>query len=85
MSGEPTYERLSIACTRACSTGVQYEPMSSIGGGSCPRRPRKMFVKDCCTEVKSRRAVSSSSATITFAPTIAYGSCSCSDGWKLER
>ena len=30
-------------------------------------------MNDCCSDVKSRRAVSSSSATITFTPTIAYG------------
>ena len=42
-------------------------------------------MNDCCGEVKSRRAVSSSSATITFAPTIAYGVCNCSDGWNRAR
>ena len=71
VSGEPTNERRSIAEARSCSGGSQYESMSSIGGGSRPRVPRRMFVKDCCAEVKRRRAVASSSATITFAPTIA--------------
>ena len=74
----------SIAEARSFSGGVQYDSMSSIGGGSWPRRPRRMFVNDCCGEVKSRRASSSSSATITFAPTIAYGCCSCSDGWNAD-
>ncbi len=71
VSGEPTNERLSIADARSFSGSVQYASMSSIGGGSRPRVPRRMFVNDCCGEVKSLRAVSSSSATNTFAPTIA--------------
>ena len=59
--------------------------MSSIGGGSRPRVPRWMFVNCCWAEVNSRRALSSSAATIAFTPTIAYGSCSCADGRKLDR
>ena len=47
----------SIAEARSFSGGVQYASMSSIGGGSRPRVPRRMFVNDCCGEVNSRRAV----------------------------
>ena len=48
-------------------------------------QPRWIFVNVCCADVKSQRAVASSSATIALTPTIAYGCCSCSEGWKLER
>ena len=85
VSAAPTNERLNIADARDFSGSVQYDSMSSIGGGSFPRRPRKIFANDCCAEVKSRRAVASSSATTAFAPTIAYGSCSCSDGRNVDR
>ena len=59
--------------------------MSSIGGWSRPRALRKMFVNDCCTEVKRWRAVASSSAATTFTATIAYGRSSWAEGWNRAR
>ncbi len=59
--------------------------MSSIGGGSWPRVPRKMLVKACWAEVKRRRASPSVSAAMTLTPTIAWGFASCADGSKRAR
>ena len=85
VAGEPTNEHDSMRATCAFSAGVQNPAMSSIGGCSRPRAPRKRFVNPCCADVKSRRASASVAATTALTPTIAYGAASCARRVETAR
>src|SRR5690606_4529503 len=69
-SASPTALTASERSTPAFSTGVHHDSMSSIGGGTGPRSPRRRLTKLCCWLVNWRFASASVSATTTFIASI---------------